>query len=81
MDKKLYITTPIYYASGKPHVGHAYTTILGDTIARYYRLIGYDVFYQTGLDEHGQKIEQAATKAKQNPQEFVDNIALEFINL
>ena len=60
--KKLYITTPIYYASGKPHIGHAYTTILADVIARYKKIIGYDVFFQTGMDEHGQKIADTAKK-------------------
>ena len=50
---KLFITTPIYYSSGKPHIGHAYTTILADVIARYKRKIGYDVLFLTGMDEHG----------------------------
>lgn len=55
MAKKFYITTPIYYASGNPHIGHAYTTLLADTINRFKKLIGYDTYFVTGMDEHGQK--------------------------
>ena len=61
-EKNFYITTPIYYPSGKLHIGSAYTTIACDVLARYKRLMGYDVFYLTGLDEHGQKIQQKAEK-------------------
>lgn len=75
--KKYYITTPIYYPSAKLHIGHAYTTIAGDVLARYKKHHGYDVFYLTGTDEHGQKIEEAAQKLKQNPQIYVDNIVKE----
>ncbi len=57
---KFYITTPIYYVNDKPHIGHAYTTILADVLARYYRDSSEDVFFLTGLDEHGQKVQQAA---------------------
>jgi len=62
-EKNFYITTPIYYPSGKLHIGSAYTTIACDVLARYKRLMGYDVFYLTGLDEHGQKIENKAKEA------------------
>ncbi|MGO2083515.1 methionine--tRNA ligase [Vagococcus sp.] len=75
-DKKtFYITTPIYYPNGKLHIGSSYTTIACDAMARYKRLKGYDVFYLTGLDEHGQKIEQKAASLEIEPQEFVDDMA------
>lgn len=70
-----YITTPIYYPSGKLHIGSAYTTIACDTMARYKRLLGFDVFYLTGSDEHGQKIEQKAAEQNISPQEYVDGMA------
>lgn len=73
-DNKFYITTPIYYPSDKLHIGHAYTTVAADAMARYKRLRGYDVFFLTGTDEHGQKIEQRAQAAGVSPQEFVDPI-------
>ncbi|MGG2993468.1 methionine--tRNA ligase [Paenibacillus macerans] len=69
-----YITTPIYYPSDKLHIGHAYTTVAGDAMARYKRLRGYDVRYLTGTDEHGQKIERKAQEKGQTPQQFVDGI-------
>ncbi|MBU9710371.1 methionine--tRNA ligase [Evansella tamaricis] len=69
-----YITTPIYYPSGKLHIGHAYTTVAGDAMARYKRLRGYDVMYLTGTDEHGQKIERKAEEKGVSPQQFVDEI-------
>ena len=69
-----YITTPIYYPSDKLHIGHAYSTVATDAIARYKRLCGYDVMFLTGTDEHGQKIEDKARAAGVTPQEFVDNI-------
>lgn len=72
-----YITTPIYYPSGKLHIGSAYTTIACDVLARYKRLMGYDVFYLTGLDEHGQKIQQKAEEAAITPQKYVDGMAEE----
>ena len=76
MDKgKYYITTAIAYTSGKPHIGNVYEIILADSLARYKRLVGYDVFFQTGTDEHGQKIEDKAQEAGVTPQEFVDDIA------
>ncbi len=73
-DKKFYITTPIYYPSGKLHIGHAYCTVATDAMARYKRLCGYDVMFLTGTDEHGQKIEDKAKEAGVTPQQFVDNI-------
>lgn len=73
--KTFYITTPIYYPSGKLHIGSSYTTIACDAVARYKRLKGYDVFYLTGLDEHGQKIEQKAKELGVDPQEYVDGMA------
>ncbi|WLV24746.1 methionine--tRNA ligase [Aciduricibacillus chroicocephali] len=72
--KTFYITTPIYYPSGKLHIGHAYSTVAGDAMARYKRLRGYDVRYLTGTDEHGQKIQKKAAEAGVTPQEYVDNI-------
>ena len=72
--KTFYITTPIYYPSGNLHIGHAYTTVAGDAIARYKRLRGYDVMYLTGTDEHGQKIQRKAEEAGITPQEYVDKI-------
>ncbi|MBQ4313463.1 MAG: methionine--tRNA ligase, partial [Clostridia bacterium] len=73
-NKKFYITTPIYYPSGKAHIGHSYTTVAADTIARYKRMQGYDVFFLTGTDEHGQKIELKAKAQGVTPKEFVDPI-------
>jgi methionyl-tRNA synthetase len=74
MNKKFYITTPIYYPSDKLHIGHTYCTVATDAIARYKRLQGYDVMFLTGTDEHGQKIEDKARQAGVTPQEFVDKI-------
>ena len=74
--QSFYITTPIYYPSGKLHIGNATTTIACDVLARYKRLIGYDVFYLTGLDEHGQKIQQKAEEAGITPQAYVDGMAV-----
>lgn len=75
-EKNFYITTPIYYPSGKLHIGSAYTTIACDVLARYKRLMGYDVFYLTGLDEHGQKIQSKAEEAGITPQAYVDGMAV-----
>jgi len=72
--KTFYITTPIYYPSDRLHIGHAYTTVAGDAMARYKRLRGYDVMYLTGTDEHGQKIERKAREKGVSPQQFVDDI-------
>ena len=78
MNKKpYYITTAIAYTSGKPHIGNTYEIVLADSIARFKRQAGYDVFFQTGTDEHGQKIENTAKEAGILPKEFVDNIAKE----
>ena len=73
MDK-YYITTPIYYPSANFHIGHCYTTIIADSIARYKRLTGYDVFFLTGTDEHGEKIEKKAKEKGVSPKEYVDEI-------
>ena len=73
-DKTFYITTPIYYPSGKLHIGHAYTTVAGDAMARYKRLRGFDVQYLTGTDEHGQKIQKKAQEQGVTPQKYVDDI-------
>ncbi len=73
-SKKYYITTPIYYPSSSFHVGHCYCTVVADAIARYKRLRGYDVFFMTGTDEHGQKIERKAKEASKTPKEYVDEI-------
>jgi methionyl-tRNA synthetase/methionyl-tRNA synthetase C-terminal region/beta chain len=75
-NKTFYITTPIYYPSDKLHIGHAYTTVAGDAMARYKRLRGYDVWYLTGTDEHGQKIERNAKDKNKSPQQFVDDIVV-----
>ncbi|MBR9945737.1 methionine--tRNA ligase [Clostridiaceae bacterium Marseille-Q4145] len=75
--KKFYMTTAIAYASGKPHIGNTYEIVLADSIARYKRFQGYDVFFQTGTDEHGQKIELKAEDARITPKEFVDNASSE----
>lgn len=77
MKEKFYISTAIAYASSKPHIGNTYEIVLADAIARYKRLTGYDVYFQTGTDEHGQKIEQKALEQGKQPQEYVDEIALE----
>lgn len=76
-----YITTPIYYVNDVPHIGHAYTTLAADTLARFYKLSGEDVFFLTGTDEHGQKVEKAAKAANISPQEFVDNVSERFKEL
>ena len=74
---KYYITTAIAYTSGKPHIGNTYEIVLADAIARYKRSQGYDVFFQTGTDEHGQKIELKAEEAGVTPKEFVDGVSTE----
>ncbi len=78
MSKKFYITTPIYYVNARPHIGHAYTTIACDTIARRQRMLGSDTFFLTGTDEHGQKIERAATAAGKTPQQLTDEVSAQF---
>lgn len=74
MAKKFYITTPIYYPNDVPHVGHAYTTIIADTLARWHKLLGEEVYFVTGTDEHGKKIQETAEKAGVIPKKFVDNL-------
>lgn len=76
-----YITTPIYYVNDVPHLGHAYTTIIADTLARFYRLQGHETRFLTGTDEHGQKIEEAAKLRNSTPQEYADKISFEFRKL
>jgi methionine--tRNA ligase len=81
MSNSFYITTPIYYPNAAPHVGTAYTTIICDVIARYKRIRGYDVSFMTGVDEHGQKIQEAAEKNGYTPQQWVDRMSLNFTTL
>ncbi len=81
LNSKFYITTPIYYVNDIPHIGHAYTTIIADTLARFHRLLGDEVLFLTGTDEHGQKIQQSAQKNGKNPKEYVDEISSRFRNL
>ena len=76
--QKFYITTPIYYVNGAPHLGHAYTSTAADVLARFKRLDGFDVFFLTGTDEHGQKVEAAARAAGIDPQSFTDNVSADF---
>jgi len=78
---KFYITTPIYYVNARPHLGHSYTTIVADTIARYKKMQGYDVVLLSGTDEHGQKVERSARAAGVEPQQFVDTISAEYREL
>ena len=79
--KRFYVTTPIYYVNDKPHIGHAYTTILADVLSRYHRKKGRDVFFLTGLDEHGQKVQQAAEERGVEPKIHCDEMAPRFIEL
>ena len=81
MAKTFYVTTPIYYVNDVPHIGHAYTTIAADTLARYKRLSGHDCFFLTGTDEHGQKVEKAAREAGQAPLELADRVVERFKGL
>jgi methionyl-tRNA synthetase len=81
MKPVFYITTPIYYVNDVPHIGHAYTNIASDFVARFKRLDGYDVFFLTGTDEHGQKIERAAQNRQLSPNEFVDQVSGHFTDL
>ncbi len=80
-DKTYYITTPIYYVNDAPHIGHAYTTLACDVLARFKRLDGYDVHFLTGTDEHGQKVEKAALEAATDPQAFTDRVSVNFREL
>jgi methionyl-tRNA synthetase len=81
MTQRFYVTTPIYYLNAAPHVGHAYSTIVADALARYHRMRGHDTWFLTGTDEHGQKIQQAAEKQGRSPQAHVDALAEEFRQL
>ena len=83
MTKKnfYYITTPIYYPSGNPHMGHAYSSIIADVLARFKRLEGYEVFFLTGTDEHGQKIQKEAKKNNKEPKLFCDELSSKFKDL
>src|ERR1700761_7261304 len=79
--KKLYLTTPIYYVNARPHIGHAYTTIVADVIARRHRLLGEDAFFLTSTDAHGQKLERSAAAAGIPPQQFAAQVAQSFADL
>ncbi len=80
-QKSFYVTTPIYYPSGSLHIGHAYTTVAADALARYKRMQGYEVHFLTGTDEHGQKIERKAKEEGKTPLEFIDTIVAGIENL
>ena len=80
-NKNYYITTPIYYPSAKPHMGHAYSSIVADVFARFKRIDGYSVYFLTGTDEHGLKIQRAAEKKKMDPLLFCDEISKTFKDL
>jgi methionyl-tRNA synthetase len=75
MDKNFYITTPIYYPSAKPHMGHAYSSIIADFFARFKAIDNYNVYFLTGTDEHGLKIQRSAEKAGMDPKNFVTKLA------
>ena len=79
MKNSFYITTPIYYVNDKPHIGHAYTTILADVLARFNRNRGIETFFLTGLDEHGQKVQDAARNRMVDPQVHCDDLSLKHI--
>ncbi|HYQ47727.1 MAG TPA: class I tRNA ligase family protein, partial [Thermodesulfovibrionales bacterium] len=78
MNKKFFVTTPIYYVNDIPHIGHAYTTVAADVLARYHRLLGQDVFFLTGTDEHGQKVEKAAMEKGRSPKDHADLLVENF---
>src|SRR6202044_2591038 len=78
MTETFYVTTPIYYVNGAPHIGHAYTSIAADVVARWKRLDGRDVFFLTGTDAYGQKVEKAAQDAGLEPQAFTDRVSADF---
>jgi methionyl-tRNA synthetase len=81
MKRKFYLTTPIYYVNARPHIGHAYTTITCDAIARRQRMLGADTFFLTGTDEHGVHVERAAVAAGKPPQQWADEVSLSFRKL
>ncbi|MBW2086317.1 MAG: class I tRNA ligase family protein, partial [Deltaproteobacteria bacterium] len=78
MKPRYYVTTPIYYVNDRPHLGHAYTTIVADALKRFHEIMGYETYFLTGTDEHGDKILQAAQEKGVSPQQFVDGIAALF---
>ena len=78
---KRYFTTPIYYVNDKPHIGHAYTSILADSAVRWHKLMGRETFFLTGTDEHGQKVQEAAEKRGLTPQQHVDELCVAFQDL
>jgi methionyl-tRNA synthetase len=80
-SEKFYITTPIYYVNARPHIGHTYTTVVCDALARRHRMLGHDTYFLTGTDEHGQKIERSAAAAGKTPQQFTDEVSGEFRGL
>ena len=80
-SRTYYVTTPIYYVNDVPHIGHAYTSLACDVLARFKRLDGYDVHFLTGTDEHGQKVESAAANAGLSPQAFTDKVSQSFRDL
>lgn len=80
MSKVFYITIPIYYVNANPHIGHVYSTLIADCLARFHRLGGKEVFFVTGTDEHGQKVEQKAKSLNKTPKEFTDEISQNFKN-
>jgi methionyl-tRNA synthetase len=77
-DNTFYVTTPIYYVNAEPHIGHAYSTIVADVISRFYKLAGFDAFFLTGTDEHGDKVVEAAKKAGETVNSYVDRISAIF---
>jgi len=79
--KRFYVTTPIYYVNASPHLGHAYTTIVADVMARFYRMAGYETYFLTGTDEHGDKVAEAARQVGEDPQRYVDRISGQFRTL
>ena len=81
MNKSYYVTTPIYYVNDAPHIGHAYTTLACDVLARFKRLDGYDVHFLTGTDEHGQKVQKSAQAFGLSPQKFTDKVSQNFRDL
>jgi methionyl-tRNA synthetase len=81
MKETFYVTTPIYYVNASPHIGHAYTTIVADVMARYYRMAGYDTYFLTGTDEHGDKVAEAAQEGGETPQQYADKISAQFRDL
>ena len=78
---RYYVTTPIYYVNDSPHIGHAYTTLACDVLARFMRLDGYDVYFLTGTDEHGEKVQRSAKEAGIDPQTFTDRVSQNFRDL